>query len=83
MKGIIRTGIVITLFVALIQGKQAEGGDLYFIDAHSQVDQPATMPIVLLQTVKSPNAHSTWKRKMCAGKVSIWASNVDYVIARQ
>ena len=38
MKAIIRSGIIITLFVALIQVTHAEGEDLYFIDAHSQVD---------------------------------------------
>jgi len=38
MKGIIRSGIIIILFVALIQVTPAEGDELYFIDAHSQVD---------------------------------------------
>ena len=38
MKGFIISGIIITLFVALLQVAQAEGDELYFVDAHSQVD---------------------------------------------
>jgi len=32
MKDVIRSGIIITLFVALIQVTSAEGDELYFID---------------------------------------------------
>lgn len=38
MKYILRSGIIITLFVALIQVANAAEDELYFIDAHSQVD---------------------------------------------
>ncbi len=38
LKGVIRSGIIITLFIALIQVTSAAGEELYFIDAHSQVD---------------------------------------------
>ncbi len=38
VKAVIKSGIVITLFVALFQVTSVEGGELYFIDAHSQVD---------------------------------------------
>jgi hypothetical protein len=49
MKCIIRSGIIITLFVALIQITHAEGDELYFVDAHSQVDHK----VVPLKKVKS------------------------------
>jgi len=49
MKDVIRSGIIITLFVALIQVTSAEGDELYFIDAHSQVDHK----VVPLQKVIS------------------------------
>ena len=49
MKCIIRSGIIITLFVALIQVTHAEGDELYFVDAHSQVDHK----VVPLKKVKS------------------------------
>ena len=49
MKAIIRSGIIITLFVALIQVAHSDGDDLYFVDAHSQVDHK----VVPLNKVKS------------------------------
>ena len=49
VKSIIRPGIIVTLFVALIQVTSAEGDELYFIDAHSQVDNK----VVPLQKVIS------------------------------
>ncbi len=42
MKAIIRSGIIITLLVVLVQVTHAQGDELYFIDAHSQVDQSVT-----------------------------------------
>jgi hypothetical protein len=35
MKGVIRSGIIIILFIALIQLTSAAGEELYFIDADS------------------------------------------------
>ena len=39
LKIAIRSGIIVTLFVALIQTTIVRGDEIYFIDAHSQVDQ--------------------------------------------
>jgi hypothetical protein len=49
LKGVIRSGIIVTIFVALLQVTSAEGDEFYFIDAHSQVDHK----VVPLQTVIS------------------------------
>lgn len=38
MNTVIQSGVFITLFFALFQVASAEGDELYFIDAHSQVD---------------------------------------------
>ena len=52
MKGVSRSGIIITFLVALIQGTSAQGDELYFIDAHSQVDHkvvPLNNVIVIMK----------------------------------
>ena len=49
VKGVIRSGFIVTIFVALLQVTSAEGDELYFVDAHSQVDHK----VVPLQTVIS------------------------------
>lgn len=49
MKDVIRSGIIVTIFVALLQVTGAEGDELYFVDAHSQVDHK----VVPLQKVIS------------------------------
>lgn len=49
MKEVIRSGIIATIFVALLHVTCAEGEELYFVDAHSQVDHK----VVPLQKVIS------------------------------
>jgi hypothetical protein len=39
IKGFFRFGIIISIFVVLLHVTSSPGGELYFIDAHSQVDQ--------------------------------------------
>ena len=54
MKGVVSSGIIIILIIALIQLTSAAGDELYFIDAHSQVDHKV-VPLNKVISLMCPN----------------------------
>ena len=59
VKGVIKSGIIVTIFVALLQVTSAEGVELYFIDAHSQVDHKVVPLQKVISLMKQGGVHHT------------------------
>ncbi|MBC8179528.1 amidohydrolase family protein [candidate division KSB1 bacterium] len=59
MKGVILSGIFLSVFVALIQVANGGEGELYFIDAHSQVDHNIVPLKNVISLMDSAGVHHT------------------------
>ena len=59
MNGVIRSGVIIALFITVIHTITAHGDELYFIDAHSQVDHKVVPLQKIISLMKQGGVNHT------------------------